>query len=226
MDLDARLQRCVRFLAAIAVASLLAPASSRAQAFVTAGTKEPIPKEGFKTWSLILVTSQDWLVPENATRLQQLYDRSKAFGRVIGDDHAAVWFWKKRGEVTADNVDVERASAFCKKLGLKPSDGPYLLFTTVYPDEKLPLTAYQAIALGGRSADDIGRLLNELGDQLVEEGVLRNGEFQQKVGSDDFWSAWFDATRHALSNLKSVICFAIRSPSLTIEAGCKAGGGS
>ncbi len=213
-------------LVVVILTAVLAAGDTSGQAFVTLKGKEPIPREGFKSWSLILVTNQDWLIPQNAQRLQQLYDRSQAFGRVIGREHAAVWFWKKdtllQSQAMADNVDVDRAVAFCKSLGLRPSAGPYLVFTTAYPDENnLPSTGYLDIALGGRTAEEIGRLLSELGDQLVAEGVVRNGTFQQAPGSDDFWSTWFDATRHALVNLKSVFCFAVHAPSFTIEAGCK-----
>lgn len=203
---------------------------AKAQTFVTPRPQEPIPREGFKTWSLFLVTNQDWLIPENAIRLQQLYDRSQAFGAAIGKEHAAVWFWKKNAGLPrpaiAENVDVERAVAYCKILGRKPSDGPYLVFTATYPDERAAPGAYQVFALQGRSADDIGQLLKELGDQLVMEGIVRDGTLQQSPDSDDFWSAWFDATRHALSKLNTVVCFAIRAPSFTVEAGCRPGGPS
>jgi hypothetical protein len=194
-----------------------------AQAFVTVKGKQPIPVEGFKTWSLLLVTSQDWLVPANASRLQQLYDRSLAFGRTIGDDHAAVWFWKQdqplHSPALAANVDVERAIAYCQALKLKPGDGPYLLFTATPPDERVAPDAFQVFALGGRSADDIGRLLTTLGDQLVTEGVVRGGATAIEPGTDDFWSAWFDATRHTLPSLGTKVAFLIRTPSFTIDGG-------
>ena len=202
---------------------LLFAAEARSQAFATVTGKASIPREPYKSWSLFLVTNQDWLVPANAERLVDLYWRSEAFGRVIGDDHLAVWFWKKDAPLTssaaADNVDVERATAYCRKLQLKPSDGPYLLFTTTYPDENAAPSAFTAIALGSKSADDVARLLKQLGDQLVIDGVVRDRTLQHAAGSDDFWSAWFDATRHALANLGSGFRFVVRTPSFTIESG-------
>jgi len=202
---------------------LLAAAQARAQAFAIVKGKEPIPREGYKTWSLFLVTNQDWLVPANAKRLVDLYWRSQAFGRVIGDDHLAVWFWKEtaplEGAAVAENVDVERATAYCRRLQLKPSDGPYLLFTATYPDESTAPSAFTAIALGSKSADEVVRLLKQLGDQLVIDGVVRDRTLQHAAGSDDFWSAWFDATRHALANLGSGFRFVVRTPSFTIESG-------
>jgi hypothetical protein len=150
-----------------------------------------------------------------------LYHRSQAFGRVIGEDHLAVWFWAKTvthngGEAMADGVDVERAIAICKRLGLKPSGGPYLLFTTTYPDERVALTDYSVIELGSKAEDSV-RILNRLEDQLVTEGVIRKGAFVRRPGSNDFWSAWFNATRHALAELGLGLRVAIRTPTLSLE---------
>ena len=61
---------------------LLVAAETRAQAFATVKGKAPIPRDAYKTWSLFLVTNQDWLIPANAQRLVDLYRRSQAFGRV------------------------------------------------------------------------------------------------------------------------------------------------
>jgi hypothetical protein len=205
-------------LAVVAPAGIVA-----AQAFVTVKGKQPIPREGFKTWSLFLVTNQDWLVPENTRRLQELYERSKAFGRAIGADHAAVWFWKAdaplSSQTLADNVDVERAVAYCGTLKLKPSDGPYLLFTAAYPDEKVAPDAFHVFALDGKTAEEIGTLLATLGNQLVVDGVVQGGRFAAEAGSDDFWSAWFDATRHTLARLGTRVRFLIRTPTFTIDGG-------
>lgn len=99
---------------AVVLVTLFAAADAHAQAFAVVKGKEPIPREAYKTWSIFLVTNQQWLIPENARELQQLYERSQAFGRVIGRDHLAVWFWKEdaplQSPALAENVDVERAS--------------------------------------------------------------------------------------------------------------------
>jgi hypothetical protein len=210
--------------ASLPLLAVIAPAATGAvQEFVTVRGKQPIPREGFRTWSLFLVTNQDWLVPENTSRLQQLYERSKAFGRAIGADHAAVWFWKTDAPLSsralADDVDVERAVAYCGTLKLKPSDGPYLVFTAAYPDEHVAPDAFHVFALGGKTAEEIGTLLTTLGDQLVVDGVVRGGRFAAEAGSDDFWSAWFDATRHTLARLGTKVRFLIRTPSFTIDGG-------
>ena len=184
--------------------------------------KEPIPRNGFKTWSLFLVTNQDWLVPENNERLTDLYYRFRAFGRVIGDEHLAVWFWLEESELGSpqlwEAVDVERAVAYCGKIGIKPSRGPYILMTTEYPDETVEPTAFQWIELGNLNAGEINDLLKNLGDQLLEHGVVDDGALGQTPGSDDFWSAWFDATRRAIANVGASLRFEIHTPSLTITA--------
>lgn len=186
--------------------------------------KQPIPRGSFKTWSIFLVTNQEWLIAENADQLRQLYVRSQAFGRVIGQDHLAVWFWQKTTPLQspglAENVDVERAIAYCQKLGRKPSGGPYILFTTVYPDETVVPSSYGIIELGTTS-EEIARLLGRLGDQLVTEGLIRNKEFMQPVGSDDFWRAWFNATGLALATLSSGFRLTTKTPTLSLESSRK-----
>lgn len=210
----------------LAVTSSFVPVAA-AQMFVPVVDKQPIPREGFRTWSLFLVTNQDWLVPVNASRLQELYDRSQAFGRTIGADHAAVWFWRHEQSLDspalAANVDVERAIAYCQTLKLRPGNGPYLLFTTVYPDERVAPETITIFELGGKTAEEIGRLLTALGDQLVTDGIVRGGRLQADPGSDDFWSAWFDATRHTLTRVGMKVRFLIRTPSFTIDGGLTPG---
>ena len=196
---------------------ILWPVAARAQAFTTVTGKEPIPREGYKSWSLFLVTNQSWLTrelsqptppiraPVNADWVLDLYQRSRVFGRVIGKDHLAVWFWTKTAPLlgqasAAELVDVERAIAFCAKLKLKPSEGPYLIFTTTYPDENAPPSAFSVIKLG-TSADRISTLLARLGDELVTQGMVRESTFTQPTNTDDFWRAWFEATRRSLANL-------------------------
>jgi hypothetical protein len=74
--------------------------------------KQAIPKN-FKTYSLFLVCNPQWLDPAKNAGLLQLYRQFQSFGRAIGDDHAAVWFWKSDSYEHSDAalaqiVDVER----------------------------------------------------------------------------------------------------------------------
>jgi hypothetical protein len=234
---------CALRIASVALLLTLAPVDAGSQAFSTLKGKEPIPRERqfskdpYKSWSLFLLTNQDWLTPGKSKQISELYEQALAFGRVIGRNHLAVWFWKKdmlawagvprdgliglsgwRSPNVVENVDVERAIAFCEKLGLKPSRGPYLLFTTTYPEEDVALTNYSVIELG-KDPEEVSRMLRRLGDQLVVEGVIRDGSFASSAGSDDFWSAWFTATRHALAALDLGFRVAVRTPTLSLEAG-------
>jgi hypothetical protein len=53
---------------------------------------QAIPK-GFKTYSLFLICNPLWLDPARNSGLLQLYRQFLNFGRAIGDDQAALWFW-------------------------------------------------------------------------------------------------------------------------------------
>ena len=88
----------------------------------------------------------------------------------------------------------------------------------MYPDENVAPSAFSVLELG-TSAERIQRLLTRLGDQLVTEGVVRDGVFLQPSGTDDFWSAWFNATRHALTSLGFNFRVSIKTPTLSLEAG-------
>ena len=88
---------------------------------------DSIPRANFRTWSLFLVCNPEWLTPEKSQDLFHLYREFSSFGRTIGDDNLAVWFWKSKERSDnpnlAENVDVERSVRYCKALGLKPSEG-------------------------------------------------------------------------------------------------------
>ena len=227
----------VAVIVASMLASALTPLAAHAQAYTSVVGKEAIPREEYKSWSLFLVTNQSWLRHElvpaqpptrawgNADMVLNLYHRARTFGRVIGDDHLAVWFWKASRTLpnsasATENVDVERAIAYCEKLKLKPSEGPYLLFTTTYPDETTPPSAFTVIALGA-DARRIDQMLTRLGDQLVTEGLVRGAAFTQPTGTDAFWSAWFDATRKALGSLGLDFRVLTRTATLSLDSGAR-----
>jgi hypothetical protein len=183
----------------------------------------PIDRDSYKSWSLFLVTNQRWLNPANRSLVLDLFDRSQAFGRVIGDDHLAVWFWKVdpnslTKETAAAAVNVERAVAYCRKLNLAASAGPYLMFTTIYPDEDISPSAFGVIELGS-NIEQVERLLDRLGDQLVRDGFIHEREFVHKPGTDDFWTAWFDATRRSLTSLGYGFRVTIKTPTLSLQFG-------
>jgi hypothetical protein len=145
-------------------------------------TKQAIPKN-FKTYSLFLVCNPQWLDPAKNTGLLQLYRQFQSFGRAIGDDHAAVWFWKSNSYEHSDAalaqiVDVERSVRFCQAWKLIPSEGPHLVITSDYPDEAHLSTGLPkdsaVYKLGDMAPPDISALLAKLTDELIASGKVDN----------------------------------------------------
>lgn len=146
------------------------------------GRKELIPS-GYKTYSLFLICNPAWLDPSSSTGLTDLYHQFQSFGRSIGDDQAAVWFWKttvnpgwEKVAAPADVIDVERSINFCKAWNLKPSDGPYIVVTSARPDEQhlsrgLPDDS-AIFKLGGMKPSEISSLLEKLTDSLLLSGKV------------------------------------------------------
>jgi hypothetical protein len=128
-----------------------------------------IPRN-YKSWSLFLVCNPGWFNAEKPQDVSTLFGNFIGFGRTIGDDNAAVWFWKKTStSIFAENVDVERSVRFCRAYELKPSSSPYVLVTTKYPDEAAPKSKgdYAVFQLGGVSPNEVSRVLAKLTDDLV-----------------------------------------------------------
>jgi hypothetical protein len=153
-----------------------------------------IPK-GYSTYSLFLICSPEWLGSDRKGDLRDLYGSFYIFGRSIGDNNLAVWFWKghpkaltgqsrtksshRTSEVALDfqnqDVDVERSIRFCKSWNLLPSAGPYLVVTSKYPAEppsSAGLSKETAVfKLGGMDKKQISSLLGGLIDQLLMDGA-------------------------------------------------------
>src|SRR5262249_40415115 len=100
-------------------------------------------------------------------------------GKAIGRDHLAVWFWSQNiweDPFYYKSVDVIRSTAFCEKLTLAPSNGPYILVTTEYPGAGLindsstflptRLKSYYIVSLNNRSADEVMQLLTRVADKI------------------------------------------------------------
>ena len=108
--------------------------------------------------------------------LYRLYQQFQNFGRTIGDDNMAVWFWKSRTFAlqTASlvkNVDVERSVRFCKAWKIAPSASPAVVVTSTYPDEKnlgserpRDSAVYE---LGNMKPQDISGLLAKVADGIL-----------------------------------------------------------
>jgi hypothetical protein len=140
------------------------------------GPINQIPRGAFKTWSLFLICTPDWVTPEKSGDLANLYGRFKGFGDAIGKDNLAVWFWKKRASLAdarlSENVDVARSADYCRELKLRPSEGPFLVVTMAYPDLKAFPRERAVSTLGGLPPAELARLLNRLTDELLLEGTV------------------------------------------------------
>ena len=195
--------------------------NAKAQEAVTIFTpNSPIPKKFYKSWSLFLITSPEWVLPESNDKLKNLYDVFQAFGRAIGPDHVAVWFWSKDPNLEQyyKAVDVMRSAAFCTKLKLPPSKGPYILVTTEYPGpsilrspETFPneLKNFQVIDLNNATASEVIRLLNDLADKLVASDIS-----EIDPHSEEYWREWqrsFEAVKNTIITLSKKITLKIKT---------------
>jgi hypothetical protein len=180
---------------------------------------EPIPKEGYKSWSLFLVCNPAWLLPENQEMLLNLYRQFQAFGSAIGPKHLAIWFWKRQPQWgashPAQDIDVERGSEYCAKFGLLPSKSPHVLVTTSYPEVTASVGNYSILELNGVPSNDITGLLTKVADQLLVQGLR-----QAELDSEAYWRAWqrsFEAVGDALAGFMKRVKFTINTHFFTIE---------
>jgi hypothetical protein len=156
----------------------------------------PVAEKGFKTWSIFLVTNQQWLLRETSDRLERLYENFTIFGDAIGPENLAVWFWSEpsQADQVHKTVDVERSVAFCRSINLRPSEGPYVVVMREYPGECIvsnpdsfpkKSAGFLVIKLNGTNATNIGKLLDSLVDQLTTADLSKS--FSRV---DDYWNGW------------------------------------
>lgn len=194
-------------------------------------TTDEIPRGTFKTWTLFLVCNPDWVAPERAADLANLYARFKAFGDAIGKDNLAVWFWKRRMAVNdprlADNVDVARSADFCAALGRAPSQGPYLVVTNAYPDVKAFPAERAIFELGTLRPADLSKLLGGLTDQLLLQGrvdaalAAARGPGPTPAAPPSLWMRLLEGTRQTFIGLGCAVKLQISGGPLSAELrGC------
>jgi hypothetical protein len=186
---------------------------------------EPSRGEGipahFSTYSLFLVCNPQWLEPERNEDVRKLYSQFQNFGRVIGGENLAVWFWNLKREVTKNSsdgvevtqgLDVERSVRFCKAWKLKPSAGPHLVVTSTYPNESdlssgLPKDS-AVYELGNMPAKNISELLAKLTDELVEKGHV-DSPVAAPQAPPTLWVRLLEATQHTINSFGCAWSFKI-----------------
>jgi hypothetical protein len=198
------------YLAALAAGSLaLAPAAgpssaAHAQAVVELLPGQPVPP-GYVTQSIFVICNPEWILSEREADLLSLHAYFTAFGRAIGPQNAAVWFWKNLPNLEnglADDVDVERSAEICVRLRLRPSEGPHIVVTSRWDRDHLVL------ALGALPASRIAQVLARLADRLVA-GDIADADVQSEI----WWQTWKAAADQALRSLAQLA----RAVKLTID---------
>lgn len=169
------------------------------------------PRISYNSWSLFLICTPGWATPEKNNDLARLYMGTRNFGWAIGEQNLAVWFWKEKMIVPADNmsqnINISRSAQFCQALGLAPSKGPYLVVTTDYPDVNTIQNSNKAVLrLGGLSIKEIEEQLNALADKLLlSKGKLDPKTYKWSTPTLDIFSRLLEATRKAVVGLSTKI---------------------
>lgn len=173
----------------------------------------------FSSYSLFLISNPSWLGPNSDAQLATLYQAYEGFARAIGNDHAAVFFWKKSPKKSAgkladadlaSQIDASRCTDYEKALNLDVSASPHILVTRAPPNPKGPLGEYILIQLNGLSPAATESLLAKLADQLV--GKKLN---QEVLDSTRWWLTWRDVA----TNLFQTFGVLVKHSKLKIKGG-------
>ena len=118
-----------------------------------------------------------------AREVGALYEQFMGFGRALGQEHAALWFWNRVPTKVAGNpmlvgyVSANRHQAYCQKLGLDPAVSPHIVVTRTYPDLSVEIVTDVVIAFDNLRPDDLDPLLRKLTGQVVQDR-LDQGEME------------------------------------------------
>jgi len=191
------------------------------------GPTQQIPRGTFKTWSLFLICNPDWATPDKSKDLAALYNRFRPFHEAIGADNLGVWFWKRPMAINdpnlGANVDIARSAAFCAAIGKPPSQGPYLVVTSEYPDVANFPRDRAIFELGGLPPADLANLLNKLTDQLLlqnrVDAALTTANPPREPSS--LWIRLLEGARQTLIGFGCAVKLQIQTGPLTAELrGC------
>ena len=199
--------------------------SARAQAAQEILTPVSEIADGYDTWSLFLICSDAWTSaehPDGPERLETLWREFGRFGRTIGRNHLAVWFWERDPrwgtDAVYEDVDVERAATFCDTYDLRPSRGPYVLVLAEYPTTDQAAAWYHKIEFAGTPLDQIEGFLTELSDILVAGDLS-----ELSPRTESYWLALLTAIRDPFRRLSRNVTATVKTPLLDVQL---TGGGS
>src|SRR5262249_39650482 len=106
-----------------------------------------------------------------------------------GRAHAAVWLYKDLS-FGRDSLDIDRHVRYCRKFGLRPSDGPFIVVTTINPDRWTDDQPRVTISFSGQSAGMVSKRIQRLNDAIAANNIT-----QDVVDSEPWWTTWVAAIR-------------------------------
>ncbi|MCP3957257.1 MAG: hypothetical protein GY719_05340 [bacterium] len=182
--------------------------------------ENPRSNKKYKSWTLFLVCTPDWLAPENDERLRSLYERFGAFGNAIGGEHVALWFGQEISpnedpdhHLIADHIDIDRSRYFCKQYELSLVNGPHIVYTTIHPDRARGTDETAIIEFNGKDAPEVGACLNVLADLMLQHEI---GKYSKPRGKPK-WMAIYETFRGFLEDTLSGIKITFKSKYITAE---------
>lgn len=202
---------------ALALIGLAVPGSAaQAQDIQEVITPDMEISRGYETWSLFLICNPAWASPDAYERIETMWRAFTGFGRAIGDDHLAVWFWRRAprwgGEELVEDVDVERATRYCDLYDLLPSRSPHVLVTTSYPTLEERVEEYGTVELAGAEPGEITQFMISLADALYADDLAR-----LDPQTETFWFRLFEAIRAPIRRLGEDVAVTIESGPLKLE---------
>lgn len=198
------------------VAIVVSASPARGQAIQEVITPDMEISSGYETWSLFLICNPSWARPDAYERIRDMWQAFTGFGRAIGDDHLAVWFWRRQPtwdtEELVEHVDVERATRYCQLYDLLPSRSPHVLVTTSHPNPDQRVAEYGTVELAGAEPAEIEQFLISLADALYA-GDIASLDPQ----TESFWFRLYQALRAPIRRLSEDVSVTIESGPLKLE---------
>ena len=139
---------------------------------------EAVPIKMNRPYVLFLAPDYAW-VKANGSNLSFLHDAFSTFGNALGGQGLAIWF-SGNGDPAA--VDVSRSARYCttvfhfgSRYHLSLNTGPYVVITGTRPDRWATANDVVVIKLAGISQARTVALLNDIEQQLLENGKINRG---------------------------------------------------